>query len=403
VLNADPIRSELKQYDTKPPDVEVVSPAGLQGWSEAMPEPPSTILVVDDRDVSLTELCALLDGEGYRVLTARPAGMALEILRRSRIDLVILDMALPGISGLDFCRRIRADRRTELTQMLIVSDVEPGGHEIACIASGGDAYLTRPYQPEALFVRVRSLLRRKASMNRLEESETVLMALAQAIAQRDSLTAGHGDRLAALAVAMGLAMQLPAHNLLALHRGGYLHDIGKIGMPDSILFKKGPLNDEEWRLMRTHTIKGEAICRPIKCLAPVLPIVRSHHERWDGSGYPDGLAGQNIPLLARVLQLADVYDALTSERSYKSAMISSHVLRLMQEETARGWYDPELMRLFLGLRHENLRDAAGRYAEEWQDLQVMKDSLENLLLSVQVQQPAPAAIPCTARAPRRAR
>jgi putative two-component system response regulator len=327
-------------------------------------------------------LCAQLHGEGRRVLLAPTAEQALEILHRSPIDLVILDMALPGISGLDFCRRLRADRRTDLTQVLMLSGVEAIGHETACIGSGADAYLARPYQPEALFVRVRSLLRRNAAVSRLEESETILLALAHAVEQRDIITAGHCDRLAALCVAMGMAMNLPARNLLALHRGGYLHDIGQIGMPDSILFKKGPLDEEEWRIMRTHTIKGDVICRPMKCLAPVLPIIRSHHERWNGSGYPDGLAGRNIPMLARVLQFADIYDAMTSARSYKSAMMSSDALGVMQEETGRGWHDPELMRLFLGLRHEHLRDAAERYAEEWQDVQVMKDSLENLRSSV---------------------
>src|SRR5439155_19112175 len=158
---------------------------------------------------------------------------------------------------------------------------------------------------------------------------------------------------------------LPHDHLQALHRGGYLHDIGKIGMPDSILFKKGPLDADEWRIMRTHTLKGEEICRPMKCLTPVLPIIRSHHERWNGSGYPDGLAGERIPLLARVLQFADIYDALTSKRCYKEAMKPGPALRLLQQETDRGWHDPELMRIFRRLKHESLRAAAERNAAQW--------------------------------------
>jgi putative two-component system response regulator len=153
-------------------------------------------------------------------------------------------------------------------------------------------------------------------------------------------------------------------------------------MPDSVLFKKGPLNEMEWVMMRTHPAKGEAICRPMKCLNPVLPIIRSHHERWDGSGYPDGLAGHNIPLLARVLQFADIYDALTAARCYKVAMSPADSLRVMQQETDRGWHDPELMRLFLSLRHDTVREAAERNAEEWQDLQGMYESLENLRSSI---------------------
>jgi putative two-component system response regulator len=222
------------------------------------------------------------------------------------------------------------------------------------------------------------MLRHKAIVDRLEESETILLALAQTVEQRDNHTAGHCERLAALSMAMGMAMELPAHQILALHRGGYLHDVGKIAIPDSVLLKKGPLTEAEWVVMRTHTTKGEDICRGIKCLNPVLPIIRSHHERWNGSGYPDGLAGHDIPLLARVLQFADIYDALMAERPYKSPMSSARALQVMQEETDRGWHDPELMRLFLRMRHDMVREAAAGNGERWQDVQVMRESLENL-------------------------
>jgi putative two-component system response regulator len=255
-------------------------------------------------------------------------------------------------------------------------------HEIAGIGSGADCFLSWPFHPEVLRARVRSKLRHKAIVDRLEESETILLALAQTVEQRDHNTAGHCDRLAALGVAMGMAMQLPSQHLVALHRGGYLHDMGKIAIPDSILLKKGPLTEAEWMVMRTHTLKGEDICRPIKCLSLVLPIIRSHHERWDGSGYPDGLAGEKIPLLARVLQLADIYDALISLRSYKPAMTSAEALRVMQEETDRGWHDPELMRLFLRLRHDAVRDAAEHNTASWQDVQTMRDSMANLRSSL---------------------
>ena len=161
-----------------------------------------------------------------------------------------------------------------------------------------------------------------------------------------------------------------------------MHDIGKIGMPDAILFKQGPLSDSEWRTMRTHTLKGEEICRPMKCLAPVLPIIRNHHERWDGTGYPDGLSGHRIPLLARVLQFADIYDALTSARPYKLAMNAMEALRVMQEETDRGWHDPELMRLFLRLQHEAVKEASAKNSEQWHNVEVMRQSLDNLSLAL---------------------
>ncbi len=360
-------------------------PAGVAGaWTEALREPPkpSTILVVDDVELNLRSLRSLFQNEGYRVLTATRATEALEILNRELVDLIVLDMFVPNMDGMECCRRIRGNRRTELIPVLMVSSFQAVEHQIAGIGSGADGFLGRPFHPEVLRTLVRSMLRHKATVDRLEESETILLAMAQAVEQRDNNTAGHCERLAALGVAMGIAMELPSQHLLALHRGGYLHDIGKIGMPDALLFKKGPLSEAEWRTMRTHTLKGEEICRPMKCLAPVLPIIRNHHERWDGTGYPDGLSGHGIPLLARVLQFADIYDALTAARCYKPAMTSAEALRIMQEETDRGWHDPELMRLFLRLRHDAVSEAAAKNLEQWQDVEVMQQSLENLRLSL---------------------
>jgi cyclic di-GMP phosphodiesterase len=280
--------------------------------------------------------------------------------------------------GIEFCGRFRANRRADLIPVLMLSPCGTVEDEVAGIASGADEFLARPFHPAVLQARVGRMLRHKAIVDRLEESETILLALAQTVEQRDNHTAGHCERLAALSMAMGMAMELPAHQILALHRGGYLHDVGKIAIPDSVLLKKGPLTEAEWVVMRTHTTKGEDICRGIKCLNPVLPIIRSHHERWNGSGYPDGLAGHDIPLLARVLQFADIYDALMAERPYKSPMSSARALQVMQEETDRGWHDPELMRLFLRMRHDMVREAAAGNGARWQDVQVMRESLENL-------------------------
>ena len=186
----------------------------------------------------------------------------------------------------------------------------------------------------------------------LNETEEILFGLAVAVEQRDSHTAGHCERLAWTAVAIGVAMGLARSSLLALYRGGYLHDVGKVGIPDSILFKPGKLTADEWTVMRSHSARGEEICRPMKSLAPVLPIIRHHHERWDGSGYPDGLRGHQIPLLARVLQIADIYDALTSARPYKPAFSGPQALQMMEQETERGWRDPDLFQLFQRLHKD---------------------------------------------------
>ena len=185
------------------------------------------------------------------------------------------------------------------------------------------------------------------------ETEAILIAIGQAVEQRDPHTARHCERLAFISLALGMALHLDRASLMALYRGGFLHDVGKVGIPDAILFKPGRLTAEEWVVMRSHTIRGEEICRHVKALRPVLPIIRHHHERWDGSGYPDGLRGKQIPLLARVLQIADIYDALTSPRPYKRAYSVKHALRIIGKETDRGWRDPEIVTLFFKL-HDNV-------------------------------------------------
>ncbi|MEX2261189.1 MAG: HD domain-containing phosphohydrolase [Bryobacteraceae bacterium] len=310
----------------------------------------ATILVVDDLEINRRLLGAMLRQERYRVLEARRAVEALEILEREKVDLVVLDLMMPEIDGLECCRRIKSSRKTELVPVLMLSCVQGVEHEIAGIGAGADEYLGKPFHPEVLRTRIRALLRHKLAIDSLEQSETILFTLAQAVEQRDRYTGGHCERLALFSVELGIAMGLTRWQLLALHRGGYLHDIGKVAMPDSILYKPGPLSTEEWAIMRTHTVKGEEICKPMKTLQPVLPIIRSHHERWDGTGYPDGLRGEQIPMLARVLQIADIFDALTSARPYKKTLPLSEALEVMWAETKRGWRDPELMRVFASLQ-----------------------------------------------------
>jgi HD-GYP domain-containing protein (c-di-GMP phosphodiesterase class II) len=186
------------------------------------------------------------------------------------------------------------------------------------------------------------------------ETEAVLHSISRMVEQRDSHTAGHCERLAFSGVALGVAMRLDSASLLALYVGGYVHDVGKVGIPDSVLFKPGKLSAEEWEIMRTHPVRGEEICRPLKSLLAVLPLIRHHHERWDGTGYPDGLRGTEIPLLARVLQVVDIYDALTHPRPYKHAYSSAHALGILQEETDRGWRDKEIASLFIRIQRNML-------------------------------------------------
>jgi putative two-component system response regulator len=182
-------------------------------------------------------------------------------------------------------------------------------------------------------------------------TEAVLLSLAKVVEQRDNHTAGHCERLAFTGVALGVAMRLDSRHLLSLYLGGYLHDVGKVGIPDSILFKPGQLSDAEWATMKTHPVRGEEICKPLTSLSAVLPLIRHHHERLDGTGYPDGLSGNSIPLLARVLQVADIYDALTNPRPYKQAYSRPKALEILEEEAARGWRDRDVTDLFVRLHH----------------------------------------------------
>ena len=334
--------------------------------------PPSTILIVDSEEINRRLLKAIFKTAPYRMLESRKASEAMALLQSEKIDLVILDLRLPEMSGPELCRWMKADRRTQLIPVLMITNVQGVENEIVGISSGADEFLIKPLHPAVVRTRIRAMLRNKALIDSLEEAETILFALAQTVEQRDTYTGQHCQRLAVASVMLGEALGLSDSDLTALFRGGYLHDIGKIGIPDAILFKRGLLSPEEWEIMRSHPVRGEEICQPMKSLWPVLPIIRNHHERWDGSGYPDGLAGENIPLLARILQVADIYDALITERPYKPALSHEEAFAVMEEEVRRGWRDPELVPLFVStIQAKNAADAPS-----------IDPSLENMSIQV---------------------
>jgi putative two-component system response regulator len=348
----------------------------------------ATILLVDHIEINRQLIKGILKAGPYRVIEARRPEEALRMLERESVDLIIAELVMgePGrrtYGGLEFCSRVKADRRTRLIPILILTSVQGIENEVAGLESGADEFLIKPLQPAVVRTRIRTLLRNKRAVDSLEEAETILFALAQTVEHRDKETGNHCQRLASLSVALGTAVGLPEEDLQALYRGGYLHDIGKIAVPDAILFKRGVLNEDEWVTMRSHTWKGEEICRPMRSLAPVLPIIRNHHEKWDGSGYPDGLAGEEIPLLARILQLADIYDALTSRRSYKSAYPPEDAIAMLQKETAMRWRDPELVSVFCEMvRQPNFVAQSARLfapgADEEDDTPDMRSMRESL-------------------------
>jgi putative two-component system response regulator len=350
-------------------------------WESVLEEATQapTVLIVDDIDLNRRLLKAMLKTANYRILEAKRPSAAIGILEREKVDLVVVDLVMPEMSGPDFCRMLKSDRKTQLIPILMTTSVQGAENEVAGIESGADEFLIKPLQPTIVRTRIRAMLRNKALVDSLEEAETILFALAQSVEHRDKYTGQHCERLASYSIGLGQALGLPRQDLLALYRGGYLHDIGKISIPDVILFKRGLLTDEEWQTMRQHTIRGEEICRPMKSLSPVLPIIRSHHERWDGTGYPDGMAGEDIPLLARILQVADIYDALTTARPYKPAFSHQHAIEIMLEEARRGWRDPELVPLFA----EVSLQASDTLASPWSSSNspanvTMQQSLENM-------------------------
>lgn len=323
----------------------------LSVWDDIVEDSslPSTVLILDSVEVNRRLLRGMLKNSAYRILEAKRPMEAIDLLALEKVDLVLVDLMMPEMSGTDFCRKLKSDRGTRLIPILMLTSIQGAESEIAGISSGADEFLVKPLQPQVVRTRVRAMLRNKALIDSLEEAETILFALAQSVEQRDASTGEHCKRLAHYSMMLGRSLGLPESDIRSLHRGGYLHDIGKIAVPDAILFKPGSLTEDEWAVMRTHTTIGEGVCRPMKSLSGVLPIIRNHHEKWDGTGYPDNLKGEDIPLLARILQVADIYDALTTQRPYKRAFTHDEAIQVMVEEARRGWRDPRLVPLFATL------------------------------------------------------
>ena len=309
----------------------------------------SLILVVDDNALNRQFLKDELEDKGYLVSTAEDGEEALAIVAENPPDLILLDVMMPKLDGYEVCRRLKSDERTILIPVVMVTALTASHERIKGIGVGADDFLSKPYNRLELLTRVRSLLKLKRHTDELENAETVLFTLALSVESKDPYINDHCGRLARYSVALGRKQGLPPEQLKALHRGGILHDLGKIGVPDSILLKPGPLNDVERAVIREHPAIGEKICAPLKSLRLVLPIIRHHHERWDGTGYPDGLAGEAIPITARILQSVDIYDALITERPYKPAYSHEQACAIMREEVARGWWDRTMVEALITL------------------------------------------------------
>src|SRR5579863_10253761 len=315
------------------------------------------ILVVDDQPAIAGLMGQLLAMRGYEVVTASNAEEAEAEIRRQPPDLILSDVMMPGKSGYELCRELKENPATRLIPFVLITGLSDSGDKVRGIDAGADDFLNKPVLAEELIARVRSLLRLKEFTDELETADSVLCTLGLIVEGRDPYTEGHCERLAVNAVAMGRHLGLDEDSILALKRGGYLHDLGKIAVPDDILKKGSDLTPAEWAVMKLHPITGQNICRPLRSLRLVLPIIRHHHEHSDGSGYPDGLRAADIPLLPRVLQVVDVYDALRTARPYKPALSHDEAAQTMQEEARRGLWDADLVAEYFSML-ERQRDAA---------------------------------------------
>ena len=313
---------------------------------DAISELP-TILVVEDEPHIRDVLSGLLGALGYRLLMAVSAEQALDALNVVSPDLVLTDVHLGAMSGIELCARLKADPRYELMPVVILTAVGDLEARVAGLAAGADDFFTKPVEFVELRTRLAALLRVKMLLGQLERAEAVITTLALTIEARDPYTLGHCDRLSRYAVALGQALGLDHEMLRALRLGGYLHDLGKIAVPDGILLKPGPLDPMEQERIRAHPGAGSDLVLGLRSMELVRPIMRHHHEKWDGSGYPDGLKGAAIPLGARIISVVDVFDALHTERPYKAALPRSEAVSLLIRETDAGYWDPKVVETFL--------------------------------------------------------
>ncbi len=317
-----------------------------------MTESRGIVLAVDDDPGALSALADALGTLGFQVLQAADGATALDLAREKRPDVVLLDVQMPGMDGFEVCRELKSDPNLLLVPIVFLTGHGSRRARLEGLEAGATDFLNKPCDLVELEVRVRNLVNFRRLTTELDSAEQMVFSIARVVEARDQDTGDHCERLAKLGVGLGDRIGLDGEQITALRRGGYLHDLGKIGIPDEVLLKPGKLTGDEWNVMKGHVEIGVEICSPLRSLRPVLPLIRHHHERFDGSGYPDGLKGDDIPLLARVFQVVDVYDALTVDRCYRAAMTVDEAVTVVKEETAKGFWDKAIVSEFLTMLDE---------------------------------------------------
>ena len=303
----------------------------------------SHVLIVDDSPSLSSLMQKMLVGNGYTVGIAADGPAAFEAIVQQPPDVILLDVVLEGMDGITICKRLKDDPATRLTPIILITGLSDRETRIDGLAAGADDFLTKPVDSQELLARVGSLSRLKRYTDDLDSAASIIMALALMIEGRAGYADGHCYRIASYATALGRRVGVGRDDLQTLYRGGFLHDIGMLAIPDSLLGRRGPLEPEEFEQIKSHTVIGDALCSHLRSLQAVRPIVRHHHERFDGSGYPDGLRGQQIPIVAQILGLVDVYDAITTDKPYQQAKPIDDALLVLHNQATRGWHEPTLV------------------------------------------------------------
>jgi putative two-component system response regulator len=311
-------------------------------------ETPS-ILVVDDVPSNLELMEAVFMKEGFRVYTALGADAAIDLFMNNSIDLAVLDVMMPGVDGFELCARLKDMSGKRFFPVILLTALTDRHSKIKGIASGADDFMSKPFDNSELMMKIKSLLKLKRLNEELDHSENIILTLAVAMEARDPYTKGHSTRVSKLSVDFVSFLGLPETDRKEMKKAGILHDIGKICLSESLLRKPGPLTREEVEMIKTHAVLGEELCRPLVSMKKILPSIRHHHERWDGGGFPDGLGGEEIPLMARILAIVDSFDAMVSVRPYRDRRSVRVTLETMRAEKNDGQWDSELLGYFLNM------------------------------------------------------
>ncbi|MEW6108585.1 MAG: HD domain-containing phosphohydrolase [Nitrospirota bacterium] len=313
-------------------------------------EKPS-ILVVDDMQSNLELMEAIFQQAGYIVYKALGASAALDIYHKYQVDIAILDVMMPGVNGFELCKKLKCITSKQFFPIILLTALSDTKSRITGLESGADDFISKPFDTLELITKIKSLLKLKELYEELDHSENIILTLVVAMEARDPYTKGHSTRVGTLSTEFASFLGFAGKDQKLMKKAGILHDIGKIGLSESILRKPGRLTEDEANAIKKHTLIGEDICRPLLSLQGILPAIRSHHERWDGTGFPDNLAGAEIPLIARTLSILDSFDAMVSIRPYRDKRTIENALKTMEDERHSGQWDPELTGMFLKMMH----------------------------------------------------